>query len=316
VGETIRWAHGAELAVSSVMRTRWLVVMVVVAGCTDAPAPDGRLSSEGLYADLAAKTISKDAIELRPAYPLWSDGAEKRRWIMLPPNTTIDTSDMDHWQVPIGTKLFKEFALGGRRIETRMIERVGATDYRFSPFVWCPDEAEAMLTMDGATDVLNTGHDVPSGETCESCHRGEPGTVLGVSAVQLSAMLDELPLSQPPLRTFPIANPVLGMLHANCGHCHSDGGIAAVIDLRLRLSIHDAGLPQEQTAPYLSMVGVPLTNWRADGITERVVPGDPAASGLYYRMSQRGTGAQMPPLATEVTDDVARRQLWDWIARL
>jgi hypothetical protein len=31
-----------------------------------------------------------------PSLSMWADGAEKRRFIRLPPGTTIDTSDMDH----------------------------------------------------------------------------------------------------------------------------------------------------------------------------------------------------------------------------
>ena len=32
-----------------------------------------------------------------PQYPLWSDGATKRRWVLLPPGQTIDASDPDVW---------------------------------------------------------------------------------------------------------------------------------------------------------------------------------------------------------------------------
>ena len=87
-----------------------------------------KLSEMGLYADFASKTISSAVVEYEPAYKLWSDGDEKRRWVWLPPGTKIDTSDMDHWVFPVGTRFFKEFAVGGKRIETRMIERVSAAD--------------------------------------------------------------------------------------------------------------------------------------------------------------------------------------------
>src|SRR5688572_24612750 len=69
-------------------------------GTPDAAPPDaaaadadlGRyLSAEPLYSDFAAGTVSPDALEYEPAHPLWSDGAEKRRWIMVPAGTLIDT---------------------------------------------------------------------------------------------------------------------------------------------------------------------------------------------------------------------------------
>src|ERR1043165_6412078 len=57
-------------------------------------------------------------LSFSPQYPLWSDGAHKRRWIYLPPGTAIDASRLDAWEFPIGTRLWKEFSLGGP-IETR-----------------------------------------------------------------------------------------------------------------------------------------------------------------------------------------------------
>ena len=58
-----------------------------------------------------------------PQYPLWSDGAAKRRWISLPPGTAIDASRPDAWEFPRGTRLWKEFSLD-RPVETRFIERL------------------------------------------------------------------------------------------------------------------------------------------------------------------------------------------------
>src|SRR5207237_7469634 len=79
--------------------------------------PDGgspsHLSETCLYTDIATKTLASDLIEFSPAYFLWSDGATKRRWVRLPPGERVDTSDMDHWQFPVGTQFFKEFALDG-----------------------------------------------------------------------------------------------------------------------------------------------------------------------------------------------------------
>ena len=46
---------------------------------------------------------------------LWSDGAKKQRWIQLPPGEKIDVADLDNWQFPKGTKLWKQFtvSIGG-----------------------------------------------------------------------------------------------------------------------------------------------------------------------------------------------------------
>ena len=71
-----------------------------------APIPDPMytlLSQTGLYSDFGAKTLNPDLIEFEPLYPLWSDGAVKRRWIYFPPGQKIYTYDMDKWLFQVGT---------------------------------------------------------------------------------------------------------------------------------------------------------------------------------------------------------------------
>jgi hypothetical protein len=53
-----------------------------------------------------------DATAFTPHYPLWSDGSAKRRWLRLPPGTSIDKSNPDAWEFPRGTKAWKEFSRG------------------------------------------------------------------------------------------------------------------------------------------------------------------------------------------------------------
>src|SRR5947209_7643500 len=83
--------------------------------------PPVHLRETGLYAPGSSERIATDALPFSPQYPLWSDGAEKRRWIRLPRGTQIDARDPDHWVFPVGTRIWKEFSLG-RRLETRMLE--------------------------------------------------------------------------------------------------------------------------------------------------------------------------------------------------
>ncbi len=290
----------------------WLVAACGVDG-TGQGIP-GQLSAEGLFCDIARKDVTPDAREVTPAYALWSDGAHKRRWMLLPPGTEIDTTDMDHWELPVGGKLFKEFAVGGRRVETRMIERRSIDDYRFAPFVWLADESDAVLAEAGAINVNGSTYDVPSADACITCHRSEPGRMLGVSAIQLAGQLDELPLSNRPTGTPSIPEPALGVLHANCGHCHTPLGTAPM--QTLRFSIADAELPLEDTAPYRTTVGQPLEYWTGHGFETRIVPGDPERSAILFRMAQRGTAEQMPPLGTDRDNVEGTAIVRAWIERL
>jgi hypothetical protein len=59
---------------------------------TDLPE---RLSPTGLYADFVSDTLESDVVPFEPRFELWSDGAEKRPWLSLPPSGAIDASDED-----------------------------------------------------------------------------------------------------------------------------------------------------------------------------------------------------------------------------
>src|SRR5262245_15290995 len=113
------------------MRRTIVILAVGLGACGDPSAKPGsreRLSQTGLYRDIVAKTVMDDLVAYQPAYPLWSDGAAKRRWMRLPPGTRIDTSDAEHWRFPVGTRFFKEFSLDGVLLETRLIERVARSE--------------------------------------------------------------------------------------------------------------------------------------------------------------------------------------------
>jgi hypothetical protein len=274
-----------------------------------------------------------DLEAFEPAYALWSDGAVKRRWVRLPPGTLIDTSDMDHWQFPIGTKLWKEFARDGVPLETRLIERygAGAEDYWMGAFVWSDDGKQATYAPDGASDVHGTTHDVPAAKLCGDCHRGDKGRVLGLSALQLShdrpgLTLDRLAerglLTDPPPAGAHYAAPgdpttaaALGYLHANCGHCHNENG-ASWPDTQMVLRLVVAEQTAADSAVFRSLVGRKLQSWRSDTFTTRVVAGDPGASALIARMKARGSKDQMPSLATEVIDPAGIAAVEAWISSL
>ena len=297
------------------------------------------LSETGLFADAATKRITEDALPFEPTYWLWSDGADKRRWLRLPPGTRIDTTAMDHWVFPIGTKLWKEFSLGGVLLETRLIERYGdgPEDYWMGAFVWDVEQTDAVLAPDGQTDINGTPHDAPAQKDCLACHRGDTGRVLGFSAMQLSRADDDSRvgptltdiirrnlLSAPPDggSTPPFSVPgdavtaaALGYLHANCGHCHNRNGTAwPDTQMVLRVTTHDTDV--ESSDLYLSLVGQTLQYWRGGAITKRVLPGDPDASAIVARMSARGNEDQMPPLATEENDPTGIAKVRAWIAAL
>jgi hypothetical protein len=300
-------------------------------------APDAsgarRLSQMGLYQDLSANVIASGVLEYSPAFALWSDGAEKRRFLRLPANVRIDTSDMDHWRFPVGTRAFKEFSLNGKRLETRLIERIGSartrSDYLLSSFIWSEDQCDAVETFAGATNVLATTHDVPNARDCNTCHDGEPGRILGFSAIQLSkpgrpptllslsadGLLTNVPPSgiDYPVPGDPTTRAALGYLHANCGHCHNpDVGLGRILNQYLRLNVAD--VVPETTPLWRSTVNRPSQWFHATGVTDRIAAHAPDASAIPYRMGQREGYPQMPPIGTKAVDNAGLATVRAWIS--
>ncbi|HVV84765.1 MAG TPA: hypothetical protein VHE35_16985 [Kofleriaceae bacterium] len=298
------------------------------------------LSETGLYADIAAKTIAPGVVAFTPRWPLWSDDADKHRWIQLPPGSHIDTSSMDHWSFPTGTKVWKEFVRGGRRVETRLLEKIGPTDdaddWFMMSFAWDAGEHDAVAAPDGVDDPV--GHDdIPAQAACKACHRNTrvPSVIIGFSALQLdtapaiagqpslATLVADGRLSDPPAGTMPyfplpagdpLAAAAFGYMHANCGNCHNpQSDVVDAVPVVLRLPVGE--LASWATTPtYLTTVDRPL-GAGAPGATAVVEPGVPDTSALYLRVTSTGS-IRMPPLGREVVDPTGSEAIRAWIASL
>src|ERR1041385_2506884 len=106
-----------------------------------AGAPE-TLQDTGLYSDFATLQVDNKHLAFSPQYPLWTDGATKRRWISLPAGHPIDASDPDAWNFPVGTRLGKEVSFAGRRVETRYMER-RPDGWLYAAYAWSADGREA-----------------------------------------------------------------------------------------------------------------------------------------------------------------------------
>ena len=289
------------------------------------------LSQTGLYSDFASRKLAAGIFTYVPRYQLWSDGAEKTRWLGLPPGTQIDTSDLDNWVFPVGTKVWKDFRKDGVLVETRLVYKVrdGADGWWRSAYVWNADGSDAVATVDRVANAVGTTHDVPSQADCAQCHAGVSDTVIGVSAYQLSSpggfgQLSNLAaiglLSNRPGREYSppgtgVVQDALGYLHGNCGHCHNSLSFDLnVRKLKLRLLVADADVDPTMTPTYLTAINVKTFHPIA-GTSVVVAPGQPDASQLYYRMSTR-TPVQMPPLCTKEVDAAGLQTIRDWILGL
>jgi hypothetical protein len=290
------------------------------------------LSATGLYQSIASKKLAAGVFPFTPQFPLWTDGAEKHRWVHLPGCAKIDTSDMDRWVVPVGTKVWKEFVFGGVRVETRYIHRwgPGASDFVFQAYQWNAEATEATpVSNGGVTDANGTQHDIPGEWECAVCHGHAPERVLGLSAVQLSHLgpgLTVRSLSAAGRLTVPsagfsvpgdaTARAALGYLHGNCAHCHNPSPSAVWFTTPYSLKLLTGAATVAQTDAVVTAVGVAPEKFVHPGITHRITAGDPASSGVTYRMSVRGSADEMPALGTKVVDQDGLALVSAWIRKL
>jgi len=294
------------------------------------------LRCTGLYADVASKTISPRARPFAPAVAFWSDAADKHRFIELPDGAKIDSSAMDDWRFPVGTKVWKEFRVGAsaRLVETRFFQKVREDRWVQASYVWTADQANATKKDGADLDVDGTPYHVPKQSECNDCHRGRKDKLLGFEAVSLAqagatgltlgALATEGKLSAPPAQTSVTlaedatgqSSAALAWLHVNCGtSCHTGTslGTGYGTGLRLRLGWDEiTGKPPAEWAAVKSTVGVDIHSPKWSGET-RVVAGDPASSVLLRLLGSREGGEQMPPIATKLVDERGKAAVEAWI---
>jgi hypothetical protein len=306
-------------------------------GCDSAAAPPTTLSCTGLYLDIVNKDLALHVQSFTPAVPLWSDGAEKHRWIYLPPGTVIDNTNPSEWIFPVGTKLWKEFSRDGRRVETRLWQKVRDGFWVNATYAWNDDETAAVKSRGGDIPLGAGTYHIPTQEECEKCHRGRTEHILGFEQVQLGlagaqgVTLEDLVgmrllTNPPPVINLTIgddgtgaAAPALAWLHANCGTtCHNGNSNATAYGAGMRLRLDPMkldGRPLVDADPRKTTMDqvVNAPNWNG---RVRIVPGDPTASLLYQLISNRGTGNQMPPFASSLVDTEHVPLVADWISKM
>ncbi len=302
----------------------------------DAPGEmPATLEETGLYPDLHdLGRHNPRAVLYEPAYPLWTNGSIKQRFVVLPGDARIDTSDSKAWEFPEQTLFFKTFSYedqsaddGLRPIETRVIRRTEDA-WEFYVYLWAKDRDSAEL-LDGVhttpVEVEYDGeefeHVVPARLDCRTCHESQPVGVIGFDELQLNSPLEEQDdttqleelarrgvLSELPDHPDEIAEDdattrkVLGYLQGNCAHCHNGwNGPSSAFDMR-----HDVALE--------NLIGVETTSELLTGV--RVVPGSAKDSALYKALTRDPeipNTTAMPPIGVDLVDRAAVEMVGDWI---
>ena len=262
--------------------------------------------------------------------PLWSDGADKERWMAIPDGAQIAVGDDGDWEFPVGTVLVKTFRFDCKPIETRLFVRHEDGGWAGYTYEWNDAGTDATLLATGKTVKRADGGTwtFPSRGDCMSCHTAAAGRALGPETAQLNREIRwpngkranivdtlshvglfaeppgsalRLPGLPDPFGDAPLAARARSYLHANCSSCHRPGG-SGQGELDLRYDAEDANVceaePQEGD---LGIAGALL-----------LAPGDPAHSLVSVRMQSLGRG-RMPPIGTAVVDEKGAALIDEWI---
>ncbi len=316
---------------------------VLPADCTipEGAVLPGELRCTGLYANWETRELRCGVTEYTPAHELWSDGAGKQRYVWLPPDTTIDVSDPDEFDYPVGTRFWKEFHVGpegNQKLgETRLMLRAEA-GWLYTVYVWDEAGTEAIQRNDGVEDLFGTGHTVPSREQCRTCHIGREHFILGWDFILLGEgaagltardLADQGRLEGLDPAWLDTAVPgddveraALNYLHTNCGvSCHNTTpdatGNPSGLYLRLDLDTLESVLT---TSAAGGINHVPGANAMFSDLPDQPElpyydfrPLDPERSLVLARMQFRGSETAMPPIGTHVADPYGVETVRAWI---
>lgn len=268
--------------------------------------------------------------------PLWSDGADKLRFIYLPDGTRMEADGQGLLRLPVGAAIIKTFAFGEgadrRLIETRILLH-RADGWVALPYRWNAEQTEATLALAGGRLDLVTpageaiSYAIPNKNQCKTCHSKDGQVIpIGPKARNLSvrwmgdmlatSALDRLP---PGGATMPVwagytdqsaAEPFArAYLDVNCAHCHQPGGGASNSGLDLRWEQADAHAIGVMKRPVAAGRG-------AGGHDFSILPGSPDASILLYRMDSNDPGVAMPELGRSSVDRQGVAVVRRWIAEM
>lgn len=293
------------------------------------------LSEYGFFADLRAQTAAYGVEHYELNTALYSDGADKLRFIYVAGAQSIGAEGDGLLDLPVGSAIIKTFAFGEgadrRLIETRVL--LHRTDgWVALPYRWNDEQTDAKLALAGGRfpltrpDGSQISYRIPNKNQCKNCHQMD-GEVIPIgpkvrnlSPEWLSDMTEAGYFTATPKASAMVpmwdarggstqaetAALARGYLDVNCAHCHQPGGSASNSGLDLRW---------EQDEPHA--IGIrkpPVAAGRgAGGHLVSIAPGDPDASILVYRMESNEPGVVMPELGRGTVDEEGVAIVRDWI---
>lgn len=304
-----------------------------------------RLSEHGFFeGELKNLKPSTDVYPYELVAPLFTDYAEKSRFVKLPENTVVTANDSTGKLIfPKGTVLIKNFYYTSEKtaytedkiLETRLLVK-GDKGWKSLPYLWNEEQTEAFLSVSGAARSVSHNlhgdfiYRAPTMTQCKSCHEYK-GVLKPIGpSVQNWPKGGKNPLAKWEQMgiyseeadnttkvahvdyadaSHPLNDRARSYLDINCGHCHNPNGPAK-----------NSGLDLSLYSPNAYSLGVyksPIAAGKGSGGHQfDIVPGAHEKSILAYRMKSQDPGVQMPELGRSLVHREGVALIEEWIQKM
>lgn len=284
--------------------------------------------------------------------PLFTDYANKYRFVFVPDGTRAAYRSQDVFDFPVGTIISKTFTIqadlrddGSAQniIETRLLihRKEGWTAL---PYIWNADKTDAVLQVTGGTQSVNwidkngnpqaTDYIIPNTNNCANCHGEDELIPIGPTARSLNKeyayetgtanqlvhwtaeqILTGAPADTSTINTIP---------HWGDTSASLDDRARGYLDINcahchrpLIGAADTSGLYLEYFRPFGTEVGKckpPVAAGDGAGdLDYDIVPGDADASITHFRMNSNETGVRMPEIGRSVIHTEGVELIRDWI---
>lgn len=287
--------------------------------------------------------------------PLFTDYAEKLRFVRLPDGATVPYNAKEVLDFPVGTHIVKTFFYykdarnpkkGRRLMETRVLEH-GEDGWKALAYVWNADQSDAYLEVAGADIDMSFVHTdgkkkkftytVPNVNQCKGCHSFNGAmSPIGPSARQLNGefayadgaanqlahwqqagLLTELPANHAAIPRIAVWDDPSESLDARA-RAWLDINCAHCHRAEGPASTSGFFLDIHQTDP--TVLGVnksPVAAGRGSGgLKVDIEPGKPGKSILYYRIASKDPGVMMPELGRSLVHEEGVALIKEWIKEM
>lgn len=318
------------------------------------PTPAPTLAAYRLFTDPGARQPNAGVVPYRLNTPLFSDYAEKARFVFTPPGRPARYTAQGVFDFPVGSTLVKTFAYPAdfrrpgervRVLETRLLIRQ-PKGWTALAYVWNADQTQAVLKragvrlpvsfLDGNGVRREVDYPVPNANQCKECHALDKQlSPIGPKARNLNG---ELAYAEGPenqlahwtrvglLAGAPAPAAVPRTAVWDDPKAPLDGRARAYLDANCghchnaRGAASNSGLFLDWEEQRPSALGVgkrPVAAGRGSGGLEvSIAPGRPDASILVYRMASTEPGVMMPELGRSLVHEEGLALVRAYVASL